>query len=113
MCSSAMLTTIGKSCRAGRMSRRLATAMPNRTTDAMAARNADSQNGDMLASSTLLIGQVTPQPSTASARPAIPRVIDGVCATAPGPLPVPITGAYRLGSRPSSIALICSARYFE
>ena len=43
----------------------------------MAARNADSQNGDMLASSTLLIGQVMPQPNTASARPAIPRAIDG------------------------------------
>src|SRR5688572_10449534 len=75
MCRSAMLTTTGMSCRVGRMSRRLATAMANRTTVAMAARNADSQNGEMSASSTLLIGQVRPQPSTASARPAMPWAV--------------------------------------
>ena len=55
-------------------------------TDAMAARNADSQNGEMSASSTLLIGHVRPQPSTASARPAIPWAIDGATATLNGNL---------------------------
>ena len=44
-------------------------------TDAMAARNADSQNGEISASSTLLIGQVRPQPSTASARPTMPWAV--------------------------------------
>ena len=81
-----MLTTIGMSCRDGRMSRRLATAIANRTTDAMAARNDDSQNGDMLASSTLLIGHVRPQPVTASARPAMPwAIVNYVLRAGPGP----------------------------
>src|SRR5262245_14326771 len=102
------------------MSRRLATAMENRTTDAMAARNADSQNGEMLASSTLLIGQVMPQPSTASARAAIPRVIDGEFnnSSAVGARHSELSFLFRDDSHaelisPSSIALICRARYFE
>jgi hypothetical protein len=46
----------------------------------MAERKADIQYGDMLSSISLLIGQVSPQPQTVTARKMYPRRADCIFA---------------------------------